>query len=136
MAKDKKITIKHYLEKRCIKPTLINSIPHWQVYISITVNRKTTNLKSSIFELFNSIEDLHKKAQKEIQIEIQELEQKIRLELNKDSNYSFTQPRRRIAINEFKTISKLENEILKLKNKCKNQQSKIYKLEQLKLKLE
>ncbi|WP_394758170.1 hypothetical protein [Flavobacterium sp.] len=136
MNKPKKITIKHYLEKRCIKPKLINNIPHWEVYISITVNRKTTNLKSSIFELFNTIDDLHKKESKVIENEVKELETKIRLELNKDNNYSFTQPRRRIAINEFKTIIKLEKEILELKRKCKNQQSKIYKLEQLKLKLE
>lgn len=133
MKKPKKITIKHYLEKRTLKPVLIKNVEHWSVYISITVNRKTTNIKSSIVEQFKDLETLQRKASREIEKEIKELEKKIRLQLSLDNNYIFKQPRRSIIINKDKITEQLENEILRLKMICKKQAIKISKLEQTNL---
>lgn len=134
MQKPKKITIKHYLEKRTIKPLLIKNVEYWSVYISITVNRKTTNIKSSITERFKNFETLQKTASNEMQKEVKELEQKIRLKLSLDSNYTFTQPnRKKLIIYNDKITEQLENEILRLKNIVKKQALKISQLEQINL---
>lgn len=133
MKKQKKITIRHYLEKRTLKPVLIKNVEHWSVYISITVNRKTTNIKSSIVEQFKDLETLQKKAFRQIEKETKELEQKIRLRLSLDNNYIFKQSRRSIIINKDKITEQLENEILRLKRICKKQALKISQLEQTNL---
>jgi outer membrane lipoprotein-sorting protein len=134
MKKPKKITIKHYLEKRTLKPVLIKNVEHWSVYISITVNRKTTNIKSSIVEKFKDFETLKKRFAKEIEIETKELEQKIRLKLSLDNDYTFIQPnRKKLIIYNDKITEQLENEILRLKRICKKQAVKISLLEQTNL---
>ena len=134
MKKPKKITIKHYLEKRTLKPSFIKNVEYWSVYISITVNRKTTNIKSSITEKFKDFETLQKKASNEMQKEVKELEQKIRLKLSLDNDYTFTQPyRKKLIIYNDKITEQLENEILRLKNIVKKQAVKISQLKQTNL---
>lgn len=134
MEKPKKITIKHYLEKRTLKPFFVKNVAYWSVYISITVNRKTTNIKSSIIEKFKDFETLQKKASKEIETEKKELTQKIRLKLSLDNDYTFVQPdRKKLIIYNDKITEQLENEILRLKRLCKKQAEKISQLEQTNL---
>jgi hypothetical protein len=132
MKKPKKITIKHYLHQRN-KPVIEETKKYWSVYISVTVNRFTTKFKSSINEKFEDIETMQKKASKEIQIETQELEQKIRLKLSFDKDYIFQQPARQLIINNSKTVIQLENEVLRLKRLCKKQAVKISQLQQTNL---
>lgn len=128
MKKPKKITISHYLYKN-VKPNKNGYL----VYVSVTVNRYTTKIKSSIETRFFDIETMHKIAFKEIQKEKSELEKTIKTKLLIDNNYIFKQPKRPIIINKEKIVNQLENEILRLKRICKKQSERINELEQYNL---
>ncbi|OAE92113.1 hypothetical protein [Flavobacterium psychrophilum] len=128
MKKPKKITISHYLYKN-VKPNKNGYL----VYVSVTVNRYTTKLKSSIENRFFDTETMHKVAFKEIQNEKSELEKTIKAKLLIDNNFTFKQPKRPIIVNKQKIVNQLENEILRLKRICKNQDKRIKELEQYNL---
>lgn len=118
MAKEKKITIKHYLNKN-----LKSKENGFRVYVRITFNRVNQKQASKITQRFNDLETLHKVAYKEIEIEKTKIENFIKKQLSVNENFSFKVPKNEV-------IKRKKSIIRGLENALKNHKKQLLELEQ------